>query len=550
MCEFRILLRKIILAAALLLAAVSAGLAQTNPDTTIQPKRVPGDSTRIIHLLHADILFGVQPKGTDSSQLQKLIGHVQLQQGNTLFTCDSALQNITLNTMDAYGDIRIAQGDSIRVKADFLHYDGNTKMASLKRHVSLTDGLMVLSTDTLDYDLNLHVGHYDEGGRLVNKTTVLTSLNGYYYADTKDVYFGQHVLLKDPDYTLKTDSLQYNSQTRIARFVSPTTVKTGKSIILTSCGYYDTEHEFAHLCNRSSILDSAQTISADTLNFDKNSGIGIAVGNVVWTDTIQKISVLANYAQSNQKTGSIMATRKPLMILQRKSDTLFIAADTLFSGRLTKGQSSVRTDSLHTTRASSKEPVTQQPKDSLRYIMAYHQVRMYSDSLQGVSDSLYYSDLDSSFHFYQNPVMWTGDNQLSSDSMVLNTKNQEASQLIMMQHALIVSKTGPDLFNQIQGRVITGHFEGNELDWMLVNGNAESMYYAKDDQERFVGANKTTSASIRLVFQNGKLHRVIFLKDVSGSFIPPTRVSVEEAHLSGFMWDVSKRPHSRYELMQ
>lgn len=550
MCEFRILLRKIILAAALLLAAVSAGLAQTNPDTTIQPKRVPGDSTRIIHLLHADILFGVQPKGTDSSQLQKLIGHVQLQQGNTLFTCDSALQNITLNTMDAYGDIRIAQGDSIRVKADFLHYDGNTKMASLKRHVSLTDGLMVLSTDTLDYDLNLHVGHYDEGGRLVNKTTVLTSLNGYYYADTKDVYFGQHVVLKDPDYTLKTDSLQYNSQTRIARFVSPTTVKTGKSIILTSCGYYDTEHEFAHLCNRSSILDSAQTISADTLNFDKNSGIGIAVGNVVWTDTIQKISVLANYAQSNQKTGSIMATRKPLMILQRKSDTLFIAADTLFSGRLSNGQSSVRTDSLHTTRASSKEPVTQQPKDSLRYIMAYHQVRMYSDSLQGVSDSLYYSDLDSSFHFYQNPVMWTGDNQLSSDSMVLNTKNQEASQLIMMQHALIVSKTGPDLFNQIQGRVITGHFEGNELDWMLVNGNAESMYYAKDDQERFVGANKTTSASIRLVFQNGKLHRVIFLKDVSGSFIPPTRVSVEEAHLSGFMWDVSKRPHSRYELMQ
>lgn len=531
----------------------NAVFAQSAGDTLHPSSSVPRDSTRIIHLIHADILLGVQPKGADSSQLQKLIGHVQLKQGNTLFTCDSALQNITSNTMDAYGDIRIDQGDSIRARSDFLHYDGNTKMASLKRHVSLTDGLMVLTTDTLDYDLSLHVGHYEKGGRLVNKTTVLTSLNGYYYADTKDVYFGQDVLLKDPDYTLKTDSLQYNTLTRIARFVSPTSIHTGKSVIVTSCGYYDTEHQYAHLCSRSSILDSAQTISADTLNFDKTSGIGIAVGNVVWTDTAQKISVLSNYAVSNQKNGSILATRKPLMILQRNSDTLYIAADTLFSGKLHAGGSGVaKADSIphHSAASAGLKNSLASSRDSLRYLIAYHNVRIFSDSLQGVSDSLYYSDLDSAFHFYIHPVMWTGDNQLSADSIVLKTRNQQASQLILQQKALIVSKTGPDLFNQIQGRVITGKFARNQLDRMQVNGNAESMYYAKDDQQRFVGVNKTTSAAIRLRFVDGRLNQVVFLKDVSGSFIPPTRISSEDAHLSGFQWDLSRRPRSRYELME
>lgn len=630
----------------------------------------PGDSTKIIHLLNADELMGIQPGGKDSSQLQKLIGNVRLVQGQTIFTCDSALQNLTFNTIEAYGHIHINQADTINTYSDFLHYEGNTKVATLKKNVRMTDGQMVLTSNLLDYDMNTHVGSYLNGGKIVTGSTVLVSQRGYYFADTKDVYFKNEVQLTDPEYTLVTDTLLYNTNTRIAHFVAPTTINTGSSVIHTTCGYYNTLEHYAHLCNRSTVIDSSQQLTADSLNFNRNTGIGIALGNVVWTDTAQQMTVLANYAISDQQKNTILATQKPLMILQRKTDTLFLAADTLFSGPLTvqkdsgnlnPGQDHPPTidsttfkpvipardslkvtdtaashgndtlsvtsdrippkipDSLGATTAKqlpdlqpdhtdsslllpdsarradtpdvnntpspaarlSNQPEDRKMKESsvkdtatvlqaspnkamakdspggkgdttqLRYVMAFHHVRLYSDSLQGVSDSLYYSDVDSAFHFYKDPILWTGNSQLTGDTIVLTTRNQQADRILLQQHAMIINQSGPGLFNQIKGTNIIGYFsDNNQLDWMEVDGNAESMYYAQDDNGAYVGANRSTSAKIHMYFKDGRLNKVVLLKDVDGNFLPPTKVPEEDEKLRGFKWIEDRRPKSKAELMQ
>lgn len=658
------------------------------------PASPPVDSSRIIHLLNADELMGIQPGPKDSSQFQKLTGNVRLMQGQTIFSCDSALQNLTLNTMDAYGHIHINQGDTIHTYSDFLHYEGNTKIATLTRNVRMTDGQMVLTTNLLNYDMNTHIGNYVDGGKLVTGSTVLTSRRGYYFADTKDAYFKERVELTDPEYTLATDTLLYNSDTRIATFVAPTTINTGGTLIHTACGYYNTLENYAHLCDRSDVVDSSQRLTADSLNFNRNTGIGIALGNVIWTDTARQMSVLANYAISDQQKSTILATQKPLLILERKTDTLFVAEDTLFSGPLlppgdttgmhaaagpsaspqdsalltplipsrdslgagkndahASGDSvlrardsvalrrsdslripadtaarpdtvprryapvpSVREDSLahrppppdslfpgslplpgarpatpDTTApadtlgtphsrtpasdslppklpppAVSRQPASGQgtgaaksdtssaPHDttSPRYVIAFHHVRMFSDSLQGVADSLYYSDVDSAFHFYGNPVLWTGNSQLTGDTIVLTTRNQEADRILLINHALIINQSGPGLFNQIKGTRITGYFkEGNQLDWMEADGNAESMYYAQDDNGAYVGANRSTSAMIRMYFLDGKLNKVVLIKDVDGNFLPPTKIPEEDQKLRGFKWMEDQRPKSRAELM-
>lgn len=675
------------------------------------------DSTRIIHLLNADTLTGIQPTGKDSSQFQKLTGNVRLMQGQTIFSCDSALQNLTLNTIDAYGHIHINQADTINTYADFLHYEANTKVATLTKNVRMTDGQMVLTTNLLDYDMNTHVGSYLHGGKLVTGSTVLVSQRGYYYADTKDVYFKNRVELTDPEYTLATDTLLYNTNTRIATFVAPTTINTGGTIIHTTCGYYNTLENFAHLCNRSTVIDSSQWLTADSLEFNRNTGIGIALGNVVWTDTANHMTMLANHAISDQRQNTILATEKPLMILERSSDTLFMAADTFFSGplvsptavkdtgaakstpgrRVTAGvpdSASLRPltpsgDSLTTADTANALPTTPakdslpsppssadsliapggvpeaptsedtlpppgtvnagavprgnpanrvspvnpppltstdsmaidsfpeapvpgsvlSPPDStltgtvtgvrdsvpspdsvrvpggpatdtprtvgpaasltghsaaaqdtadtrtdttqLRYVIAFHHVRLYSDSLQGVADSMYYSDLDSSFHLYSDPVLWTGNSQLTGDTIVLTTRNQHADRILLQQHAMIINRSGPDLYNQIKGNNITGYFSGdNQLDWMEVDGNAESMYYAQDDRGAYVGANKSTSAMIRMYFKDGSLDKVVLLKDVDGEFLPPTKVPLEDQKLRGFKWMEDRRPKSKAELMR
>lgn len=558
-------------------------------DTTQFGFRPPAtDSADIIHLLNADELMGIQPGKSDSNQLQKLRGNVFLRQGQTFFSCDSALQNLTQNTIDAYGHIHINQADTIQTYADFLHYEGNVKVATLRQNVRLEDSEMTLTTNLLNYDMDSHIGSYMNGGKLVNKSTVLTSRRGYYYADTKDVYFKSDVQLTDPEYTLATDTLLYNTFTRIATFQAPTTINTGSSIIHTACGYYSTTENYAHLCDRSVIIDSSRQLTADSMNYHKSTGIGVAYGNVIWSDTAQHMTVLANYAVSDQMKKTIMATQKPLLILEREKDTLYTAADTLFSGVLPRPlkdtsrfadtllqkpaegftADSQTTGPLQDTAQTSppaapqhelSDSILQKTADSpaaedtadRRYVIAYHHVRLFSDSLQGVADSLYYSDIDSAFRFYKDPVLWTGVTQLTGDTIVLLTRDQQADRILLQQHAMIVNEAAPGMYNQIKGTIITGYFkEDNAIDWMSVDGNAESLYYAQDDNNAFVGGNHSTSARIHLYFKDGTLNTVVMIKDVDAAFTPPTKIPEEEKKLNGFLWEENRRPKTKASLME
>lgn len=619
-------------------------LSSSAQDSFPDPQPVK-DTGQVIHLLNADILLGIQGKEGDSSQMQKLIGNVRLKQGGTIFSCDSALRYLYQNTIDAYGHIHINQADTINTYADFLHYEGNTKIATLKNNVKMTDGHMILTTDYLTYDMNSHVGSYTNGGKLVNQETVLTSLLGYYYADTKDVYFKYNVKLNNPEYTLTTDTLLYNTRSHIATFLAPTAINTGKTIIYTSCGYYNTDEQYTHLCSNPSIVDSTGTLTADTLNFSKTTGIGKAFGNVHWTDTAGQVTVKSDYAISNRQKQTILATKKPLLILVQKKDSLFVASDTLFSGPVfpkeaptdttadslsyvyikpdnpvvqnyqdslaTQPDSAARripgsiaadsafnlplslpviqrisaadtipvpthislelpvvrghqtTKTADTTRPVNPKKMTGLPVDTgqvktgktdsseLRNIIAYYHVKLYSDSLQGAADSLYYSDVDSAFHFYGDPVLWTGQTQLTGDTIVLITNNQQASRLLLQQNAMIINKAGPNQYNQIKGSIITGYFnDSSQLEWMEVEGNAECIYYAQEDDGAFVGVNHTTASSMRLFFKDNHLNKVVFYKDVSGTFSNPLEVTEKESRLEGFEWEAERRPRSKYDLLE
>ena len=638
---------------------LSTGLGTATAQDEGFPERRPTrDTGQIIHLLNADTLLGIQGKDGDSASSQKLIGNVRLQQGGTIFTCDSALQYLSSNTIDAYGHIHINQQDTINTYSDFLHYEGNTKIATLKNNVKMSDGHMVLTTDYLTYDMNQHVGTYIGGGKLVNQQTILTSQRGYYYADSKDVYFKNQVKLNNPEYTLTTDTLLYNTLTHIATFLAPTAINTGGTVIYTSCGYYNTDQQYTHLCSQPSITDSSGTLTADTLDFDKATGIGNAYGNVHWSDTSGQVTVLSDYALSNRAQQSILATKDPLLMLAQKDDTLFVASDTLFSAPLRPtAADSMAADSLDYVYMDPLNPVARNYRDSLaaadstrgvgldstgqveslaalpipvlpvytlsdsvhlpanialmpparprateaqktpepepaqimeaqpsevppgpaidssalsvqaadslpslpsrgdssglRNMIAYHHVRLYSDSLQGVSDSLYYSDLDSAFRFHGDPVLWTGQTQLTGDTIVLETQNQQASRLLLEENAMIVNKVGPNQYNQIKGNIIIGYFgDSSQLEWMDVKGNAECIYYAQEDNGAFVGVNHTTAATIRLYFKNNQLNKVVFYKSVSGTFQNPLGIKAEETRLEGFRWEVARRPQSKADLFE
>lgn len=306
-------------------------LAQQQPPvpgaTGVQPLR---DSTREVHLIRSDVLK--LEKKDDSTELQILVGNAQLRQGNTYFKGDSIVMNKQKNIIEVFGNIHINDADSVNVYSQYLIYYSNSKLANLKKSVKLTDGKATLTTEALEYDLNTKTGSYLNNGKIVTNTSTLTSKEGFYYADTRDAYFKTGVKLIDPEYTMATDTLLYNVDSQVATFVSPTTINDGKSIIRTSDGYYDMKLGQANFGKRPDIRDSTQYITADEIRFDKKTGEGYASGNFIYSDTAQGVTVYAEEGVFNRDKKTFLATLKPVMIIKQDKDSLFITADTLYSG--------------------------------------------------------------------------------------------------------------------------------------------------------------------------------------------------------------------------
>ena len=316
------------------------------------------------------------------TSLQTIAGDVRLREGLTIFTCDSAIINKRTHELEAFGNIHINQQDSIHAYSQYLKYIGQERIAHLKKDVRLTDKKGTLYTQALDYDLKTNIGTYQNGGRVVNGKTILTSDEGVYYADTKDVFFKKNVHLVDPKYNIWSDSLQYNTETQVVNFITQTHIrnKDGGNIY-TSSGNYDLKNGKAFFGNRTIFVDSTRTYVADIVAIDEASKTAQLQGNAVVKDSVDGYSIIGGEIFVNQNNKSFLATRKPVLIFKGEAkDSTFIAADTLYSGIETTDsagvQQKITTDTLKKTIVVDEEfkPAVENidssgVKDSLRKVI-------------------------------------------------------------------------------------------------------------------------------------------------------------------------------------
>ena len=319
---------KSILAFLLVIISSLQGLAQKKPAPAVK-----SDSLKVVQILSAD-RYGF--KKLDSiTELLIMVGKVAIKQENTIFYADSAVYNRNGKIVEAFKHVHINDNDSIDAYSDYLLYYTDTKIAFLQDRVRLTDGKSNLYTDNLQYDVNQKTGVYRNGGKVINGTSVLTSSEGTYYADIKDVYFKNNVKLKDPKYFLQSDSLLYNTNSQIATFITKTYIEdSAHRTITTREGFYDLQNKNASFGRRPTIRDGAATVIANQVQTDEKTGINVLTGDAVYKDTAQGIVLLGNYIISNKINGTLLATEKPIMILKQDKDSTFVAADTLYSGRL------------------------------------------------------------------------------------------------------------------------------------------------------------------------------------------------------------------------
>ncbi|MBN8854492.1 MAG: hypothetical protein BGO55_21410 [Sphingobacteriales bacterium 50-39] len=585
------------------------------------PFRTPGnDSMKVVQILNA--LSYHSETRPDSSQLTFLVGDVKIRQENTIIMCDSMILDPKNNFIESFGHVHINDNDSTNIFSEYMKYEVDKKIVHFQKNVTLKDGRGELTTQELEYDLNQKVGTYDHGGRIKNKGSVLTSERGIYYEATKDVYFRNNVVLRDPQYDLSADSLLYNTANQRSTFITETFIQfkdSTRRTVRTREGFYDLPTHKAYFGQRSVITDGGQKLVGDSVNIDDSTGISTAVGNARYADTVEGVVIVAGRMYNNKKKNYFLATERPIMILKQDKDSIYIAADTFYSARLidrpkipekletmdslhrvatdsinardtlstsspdsthpmvvkVRGDSLIKTLPDNTIRPSAPIQVARQPEpdrdhekytdttkapitdSTLRYILAYHHVRIFSDSLQAVSDSLYYSGQDSIFRLFYNPIAWgSGNYQITGDTMYVYTKNKKANRLYVFENGLAINKVARDFYNQIKGTTINAYFKDGQVDYMRAKGNAESIYYVQDDNKAYTGVNKAHADIIDMIFAaksdtgGRELRKVVLRNDAEGSMIPFKKVNFDDMRLRGFKWQEARRPKSKEDLFE
>ncbi|MDB5202772.1 MAG: hypothetical protein JWQ27_2181 [Ferruginibacter sp.] len=508
------------------------------------------DTSRRIDILDGQSLRQLT---IDSNTVLKTIaGNAIVRQGRTILSGDSIALNQLTGVAEVFGHVHINDADSVHTYANYLRYIGKERIAYLKRNVKLTDGKGILYTDDLEYNLATGIATYKNGGRVVNGKTVLTSSDAVYYSDTKDVYFKKYVHLTDPKYDIVADSLLYNTQTKEAHFISPTRIKTKDGIINTKNGVYNLETGESTFYDRTSIVDSTRSITGNYIFFDDKKGIALVEGNGKIVDSVSKVIVLGDRLEMNTKENSFLGTRKPIMIIYRNNDSTYITADTLFSG-LRKYDSSTRrtvikNDTLNkVTELNVKTSAT----DSIRYFLGYHNVRIFNDSIQAVSDSMYYSTEDSVFRLFKDPVFWNAQTQVNGDTMYLFTQNQKPKRLYVFNNSMVINKANDAMFNQMSGRTLNGYFKDGEIDYIRMKGSpAESVFYPQDEDSAYIGMNRSKGDVIDIFFVKKELNKVKFVNNVDGTLFPLRQVPADQKYLKGFNWMDSRRPKTKLQMFE
>ncbi len=453
----------------------------------------------------------------ERGRYRKLISNVVFKQRGTIVYCDSSYFYPRENLMEAYGKVRIVD-DSAIITSRKLTYQGEERIAKLRQDVVYTNGTRTLYTDILDYQLDTKVASFFEHGRLIDVENVLTSKRGIYYESDEVVFFYDDVKLVNPQYTLYADTMEYRTPTKIAYTYGPTTIIGKDSSVLNSIGgEYFTEIKQERF-SEGQITTPDYLLDADRLFFDDLEGFYHAIGNVKLTAKHEDTWITGEEGTYYNDLGLTKIWGNAIMKkLMDDEDTFYLSADTLVS--------------------------IESELDIEDRVLAYYDVKMFKQNLQGKSDSASYVIVDSTIYFYDDPILWNEANQLEADSINVLLVNNLIDKMYLDQNAFVISRDTLRNYNQIKGRNMIAHFDGRQITKIDVNGNGESnYYYLLEDLTGIMGLNHILCSNMILRFQEGILDDISFYTNPDATFFPTHEIFNASERLEGFNWRVDERP--------
>lgn len=490
----------------------------------VQPRRNAAQPAKSkVYLLHSDVLK--KSKDNPDPNAQILVGDVVFRHDSIYMYCDSACFYEKTNSLEAFDNVKMVQGDTLFLYGDYLFYDGNTQIAQVRNNVRMENRTTTLTTDSLNYDRVANLGYFFDGGTLLDEENVLTSDWGEYSPSTKESVFNYEVKLVNPQFVLTSDTLRYNTATKIANIVGPSDIDSEENHIYSELGYYYTQQGQAELLNRSVLTNEGKQLTGDSLFYDRNRGIGEAFYDVEFVDTIGKNMLTGDYCYYNQLTSYAFATDKAMAVDFSQGDSLFIHADTLQMYTF-----NFDTDSV------------------FREARAFHKVRFYRTDVQGVCDSLVFSSKDSCLTMYRDPILWNKNQQLLGEEIMIYMNDSTIDWAHIENQALSVERIDSVNYNQVTGKEMKAFFKGGEMHQVDVIGSVRLVYYPMEKDSTLLGMNISETSQLNMFLENRKLKKMIMSPKSNGTLYPMSQIPPAKAKLDNFAWFDYVRPLSKEDI--
>ncbi|WP_250432752.1 OstA-like protein [Hanstruepera flava] len=454
--------------------------------------------------------------------------------------CDKALLYSDENFVEAYGNVKMKQGDTINMNAKYVEYSGKTKLAFASGNVVLTEPNSVLTTDTLYFDRVKQQSFYKSGGRVVRDSSgTITSKIGRYYMNSKKYQFVKDVVVVNPDYTIKTNNLDFYSESGHAYLFGPSTITTKESKTYCEKGFYNTQTKQGYAVKKSRIDYDNRIFEGDSMFFDNTRSFASATNNIRVTDTVNNSIIKGHYAEIYKEKDSVFITKRALAITVQENDSIYMHADTLM--------------------------VTGKPEK--RITRAYYNAKFYKSDMSGKADSVHvdhasgltqminlsrFSSTDP-FAKSRHPIIWNLQNQMTGDTihLISNPKTEKIDSLLVFNNAFIISKDtiSENGFNQIKGKTLVGLFDDNNtLRQVDIDKNAESIFFARDENQELFSIDKAKSGRISMFFSEGTIEQYNRYNQVDAVSYPESQFPENARLLRGFVWRDEERPKSVEDL--
>ena len=535
----------------------------------------------LLRLLSAGSAEVVQ---NEFQNIRKVKVGVQFLHNNTYILCDSALWNVTENVVDAIGNVRIIQ-QGTTLLSEKIHYIADQSLAQVRGNlVELIDKEENrLRTNILDYYTKDSIGYFYNGGSVMNKDgNAIESIKGSYNAKIKIFKFITNVEIYSDSLMMKADSLEYDYDNDIIKFISSTLGWKNDSFLKTKKGYYNRKREEYFFHDSTYLFTKDQEIWADSILYKRDSSFTKMTGNVQITDTSQSTLLYTDKLEYWDKPyPKAIITKNPSLgyytYEENQADTLFVSADTLTldSYPYKDVDSTVRVEALSRryqslldafesllktlSRKGAKaieNPDTLKLADNtftdttvVRFIKAYHNVKLHRSNLQGRCDSLIATSIDSIGRMYGSPILWSDNNQFRGDSIQLVVQLKQLTKVELLSSAFTISQEDSIHFNQVKSTDIVGYFTNNKLHRFDALGGVNLLFFLQEDSV-VTNMNQKVCRAFRAEIADNKLQRVKYIQEIKSDAFPIADLALNKQKLKGFNWVEDTRPKNRFDVSQ